>query len=355
MATEVDAQPTYSTKVRVLAVTAIIVGAFGLFNLVYLPLWRSNALRQPENFIKAAEHYARSGDREKAVKLLKTGINLFHPPLAKPYALLSNLEENEPVYKYRATIYEWIAQRRFEVSTWQPALSEAITQKVVTIPAFSASREPIIRTCARDLAGAWSAPYDWSTTLSYEMQAAFLCLSYGVWSSEGTIGTTGVQAPVDLVVQSGGGQGDQRTVHIFVGGDEYALRRRGLHVVLLEPTEGKVMNAGYYDLWADAREAERLTQVLADAPMGIIGLFGVYDEASENISHALEVELQSFGLYKAAWYKRRPAFYGLRWSFAAIGVKGAPQGSALQTWCADNFEGTLAHPVVCAVFVEKSL
>ena len=50
-----------------------------------------------------------------------------------------------------------------------------------------------------------------------------------------------------------------------------------------------------------------------------------------------------------AMIQRRPRFFGMRYSFAAIGVKGAIPGKAMQAWSPDAYDGKSGHPVACGV------
>ncbi len=67
------------------------------------------------------------------------------------------------------------------------------------------------------------------------------------------------------------------------------------------------------------------------------------------MTEELEAELRAFGLAREANIDRRSAILGLRYSFAAIGVKGAREGAALQAWSPEAFQGRDGHPVVCGV------
>jgi hypothetical protein len=133
--------------------------------------------------------------------------------------------------------------------------------------------------------------------------------------------------------------------------------RRGMHVVLIEPERGQVTGSSVFDVWRSAAEAERLTRYLQDVLPGTIAAFAVYDDASAHVNPALEEALREFGLERRTLVGRTPALYGRRFSFAAIGVKGAAPGSALQAWSPGDYQVPgdsvqhASHPVHCGVLL----
>ncbi len=142
----------------------------------------------------------------------------------------------------------------------------------------------------------------------------------------------------------------RRNAQIMVGNRVYGDRQRGMHVVLLDRTTSAVLQTGVFDLWENATEAKRMRHFLEDAPTGCIGLFAVCDDGSAFLTAALEQALFGFGLDRLALDGREQVMLGLRYSFAAIGVKGAARGTAMQSWSPEKFKGYRGHPVLCAVF-----
>lgn len=137
--------------------------------------------------------------------------------------------------------------------------------------------------------------------------------------------------------------------HIFLHNRDYGGAERGMHVALIDPVTGEPTQLGVFDIWAAPENADRMARMLNAAPNGTVGAFAVYDDASANMTDALEDALRSFGFLPETILQRRPRFYGLRYSYAAIGVKGAIPGQAMQAWSPDEFDGRPGHPVACMV------
>jgi len=135
------------------------------------------------------------------------------------------------------------------------------------------------------------------------------------------IGQTEIETPVDVEISSG-----SDFVFISVGFGEAktdaSAHRRGVNVAVVEPQSGQVLAVKGFDTAANTFEATALSQFITEIPAGQIVLLGSQGlEATAFFTEETEAALQSLGLDTAA----------LSAPFAAIGVKNAAAGTALQT------------------------
>jgi hypothetical protein len=132
----------------------------------------------------------------------------------------------------------------------------------------------------------------------------------------------GVIAPAEITVQSAGKEvGDFG--HIYVDGVDRSPNRRGYNLVALDPTSGAVLAAANFDTHLDDAASSRLVDFVEHLPAGVIVGVAAMDEASMKLSEEAADALRSLGL--AGSLRGR-----FRWSHAAIGVKGAAPGQALE-------------------------
>jgi hypothetical protein len=143
-----------------------------------------------------------------------------------------------------------------------------------------------------------------------------------VREGEYAIGSTGVVAPVNILVESAGEEvGDFG--HIYVDGREVSPGERGYDVAVLDPETGTLEAAGHFDTFASELESTRLAEFLAGVPDGKIVAAAVEDEASLHLTEEAVEALHSIGA--------REDLRGMfRWGHAIIGVKGAEPGQALE-------------------------
>ncbi len=136
------------------------------------------------------------------------------------------------------------------------------------------------------------------------------------------IGQTGIEAPVNLVVQSAGQEvGDLGL--IYVNGQDVSPNERGYNVAVIHPITGAVEQVAAFDTHLDEEAGQALATFLADVPAGYLVAVAAADEASRLLSPAAVEALHTIG----ASGDLRDHF---RWGHAIIGVKGAPPGSALE-------------------------
>jgi len=343
-----------SAKKRVAALWLLVAMLFGGFNAAFWPAYRHQKAMAPENFLARAQTlYAREGSAAGIACLLR-GIAAQHPPYAEPYetlhAWLSEAGHAEEAARWKPKILFYAA---FTANDFGEALGRAIQAELHRnpVPPITPALVRHLEALSLDFAAALGSR-EAAAFLTPEERLALLRLSGDAIRTDGQIGGTGVRSPMDILVQSGGGEGARRLAHIIIRDRNFAVSKRGLNVVLADGVSGQILQWGLFDIWESAGEAERLVRLLRDAPAGCIGVFAVFDDASVNLSAALETELLRFGLERQAVINRQPALFGLRYSFAAIGVKGAACGTALQSWCPDTFQGHRGHPVTCGVLVE---
>src|SRR5262249_48648125 len=108
------------------------------------------------------------------------------------------------------------------------------------------------------------------------------------------IGRTGVVAPADLRVVSGGKlDGDRASIQ--VNGLEYARNRRGYNVAVLDPGSGAVRTVEQFDTFASADASHRLAALIRSLPPGVIVLAAVKDDASGQLTADAVDALRSIG------------------------------------------------------------
>lgn len=345
----------------------LILATFGVFCAVYFPVRAHQWRNDPANFLAHARDLAESGALREAAGVLEAGIEQMRPPGPEPYAeycaVLTALLANEPdagdAPAWRARL-EAAHPARLFASTHRLmdrdplARDQAIAQAAAAylgnnaVPRLSRVAEAALGRMAVDLVaplGAGRAVLD----MTPAEHLALLDIAGGAFRLDGQIGGTGAATPVDMLVQSGGGQGAQRTAHIFIAGRDYARRERGIHAAVISPDTGEVRRWDVFDLFDEPAAADRLLRFLDAAPDGSIGAFAVFDEGSVNMTRELEEALLGFGLRRATVANRELVLIGLRHSFAAIGVKGAPEGTALQAWSPEEFGGYPGLPVSVGV------
>ncbi|HNR32313.1 MAG TPA: interleukin-like EMT inducer domain-containing protein [Candidatus Hydrogenedentes bacterium] len=339
---------------RIVVLWAVTAACFAAFNAAYWPLNAHRVRTDPANFTAYAQRLEANGRVQDAIAALERGIAAFRPSCAAPYEQLLRLyaqagdlaahDALEPTVMFRAALENVDPDRRDAMlrDAARARLQQDKPPGVAPVTAEALQRFAVNLTAVY---GAGRAILD----MGFEEHFALLSIAGGEFRTDGIIGETGVACPVDILVQSGGGQGVQRAAHIVVNGRDYARRERGIHVVLFDPATAEVLHWDCFDLYDDATAAQRLARLLHRAPEGCIGAFAVFDDGSVNMTEELEIELLRFGLERAALVDRAPALVGLRHSLAAIGVKGAPRSSALQAWAPERFETCDGHPVACGV------
>jgi hypothetical protein len=133
------------------------------------------------------------------------------------------------------------------------------------------------------------------------------------------IGTTGVETPVDLEVNSG-----HDFAFITVGFEKNAVdasaHRRGINIAVVHPQSGTVIDMRGFDTAANGYEADALAQFIAGIPDGHIVIIATQGtEATAFFNPNSLAALASIGLTGD----------NLTPPFSAIGVKGAAPGTAL--------------------------
>jgi len=137
-----------------------------------------------------------------------------------------------------------------------------------------------------------------------------------------TIGGTGVESPVNLVVQSAGQEvGD--FAHIFANGVDVSPNERGYNVAVFHPASGELVATAAFDTHLDENASQALAAFLADVPPGYLVAVAAADEASRLLGPEAVEALHSIG----AVGDLREKF---RWGHALVGVQGAAPGSALE-------------------------
>ena len=138
------------------------------------------------------------------------------------------------------------------------------------------------------------------------------------------IGDTGVNTPVDVKVNSVGGEGG--FAHIGVGRDsdaDISVERRGYNLVVLDEHTGAVLDKRGFDTSGSATESRLLAEYIAAIPEGRIVVAAVRIDGGLNLTEQAVAALGTIGA--------RADLRGTEnRSHAIIGVKGAAPGTALE-------------------------
>lgn len=335
----------------------IVLAVFGAFNAAYWPARAYRIAQDPAHFETRARQMAKRGNLDGAIAELQRGITAFRPTSSEPYALYISLLERagrqdeqkyvEPIRLfYGVQSLSEVRERDAALRTaadlylaehaqadWPAPTAQALLRLAIDLTSVYGAGRPVLE-------------------MTPAQHLALLQLAGGDIRTDGLIGETGVHSPVDLLVQSGGGQGMQRAVHLYVGARDLARRQRGWHVAFVDPQNGNILQWSVFDLYDDASAAKRMEEFLGQSPAGCIGVFAVFDDGAVNMTPELEEALLSFGLQQEASINWKASLVGMRYGFAAIGVKGAAAGTALQAWCPESFQGNTGHPVACGVLRE---
>jgi hypothetical protein len=134
------------------------------------------------------------------------------------------------------------------------------------------------------------------------------------------IGQTGLNTPVDLEVNSS----DAFAFITVRFGDDAAdasAHRRGINVAVVQPDTGQLASFKGFDTAANAYEAAALNRFIAEIPEGYVVIIASQGlEATAFFNEETLAALRSTGI----------STQEISLPFAAIGVKGAPEGTALQ-------------------------
>ena len=333
---------------------ALVLAVFVVFNAVYWPIHLRQRALDPASYMAYAARLHGEGRPLEAINTLRAGIDGHHPPLPEPYERLQawqrEVSHTSAADALEPTLGFYRALQLPEGEARDTALRAAVAAGLArqSMPTLAPETAYQVRTLATEL-GTTLGLREAVQLLSPGDQFTLLRIAGGAVSTDGKIGKTGVTLPFDLVVQSPGGNRVRRVAHLYLNNHDYGGEERGFHAVLIDPATGQVAQLGVFDIWLSKSEADRMVRVLHSVPTGTIAAFAVLGDASINLTEDLEAALREFGLLPEAILLRRTKFFGLRFSFAAIGVKGAIPGTAMQAWSPDLYENTFGHPVACMV------
>ena len=134
------------------------------------------------------------------------------------------------------------------------------------------------------------------------------------------IGTTGIVAPVDIVVRSGGGQWNGDQEEIVVDGNTRSPNNQGINALVIDPTTGAVEASGNFNTRLYRTENGPLALLINRAGRGkIIAASVVHDGATELLSAGRDA-------LTGAGARDQPVAWG---SYALLGVQGTRPGSGL--------------------------
>jgi len=137
-----------------------------------------------------------------------------------------------------------------------------------------------------------------------------------------TVGSTGHTSPVDMAaVGASRGQGD--FADIWVDGQRRCENRRGLNLAAVEPRGGKVLATRGFDVHRDAFASRAMLTFVRSLPDGTLVAVASRDDASRSFNDDSRAALNLIGVKADLGGK-------FRHTLAAVGVKGAAPGTALE-------------------------
>lgn len=340
------------TAKRVAILWLLVAAVFAGFNAVYWPVRHHQRMTAPDNYLAHARALHAAGRADAALARLLTGVDQFRPSCPEPYAVLAAWQRDRGQF-FEAQLREAQA-RLFEAGAAPDSDAAAALLRdaaarglnIQPMPTIAGETQRYLLAPATRLCAALGAP-DAAVVMTAAERLALLRIADDALALDGRIGDTGLRSPTDILVQSMGGIGGH--AHIFLRGRDYGGPSRGMYLVLIDPRSGQVTQAGVFDLWESEDEARRMVRFLRNAPNEVIAAFAVADDASVYLTPDVEAELFAFGLERKTVIRRAPGFYGLRHAFAAIGVKGAARGTALQAWSPEQGDTCPARPAACGV------
>lgn len=322
---------------------------FVLFNLLWWPAEYRRLAADPERFPEQVKVLIQSGKREEAIRMLEEGLSRFHPPAPEPWNAYAGLVQGSAKVQasLRAGWHSWRLQRGGVESLLE------LTRKTCRVwPCCG--WHPESGDMVSELSRLWRTTLDLPDSVSLETRdlIALAWLSGGRTSCNGVIGATGFQADESLIVWSPGA--DQRSGVLMAAGKTlYTDARRGMHVALLRPgLDHPAPEFLHFDFWSGEETAARFVQCLRSVPTGTFALFAVTMDSRLNFTDEDEACLMEFGIPGEAWENGQLVSFGLRHAFCAIGVRGAPPGSAMAAWSPHVWRGIPGHPVCCIVIPE---
>ncbi|MEA3337043.1 MAG: interleukin-like EMT inducer domain-containing protein [Chloroflexota bacterium] len=147
-----------------------------------------------------------------------------------------------------------------------------------------------------------------------------------VLQGQGMIGSSGVQSPVDIEINSGGTAQDIAfiTVSDPEGVEQDASSgRRGYNLSVIDPDSGELLAVRGFDTWANEFEAETMADFIEEIEEGVIVVAAVRDDGSRFLTDRAVAALADLG--SQVDLRQTPGYgHGL------VGVKGASPGSAAE-------------------------
>ena len=135
------------------------------------------------------------------------------------------------------------------------------------------------------------------------------------------VGESGVAVPRAILVESAGEEVGN-LAHVFVDGRDMARGGRGFNLVAINPEDGAVTARATFDTHLDPDASRRLATFVAAIPPAQVVAVAIADEGSRLLGDEAVAALRTLGLTQALQGEAH-----FRWSYAALGVKGAPLGS----------------------------
>jgi tetratricopeptide (TPR) repeat protein len=134
------------------------------------------------------------------------------------------------------------------------------------------------------------------------------------------IGSTNISSPVDLDLLSRSVD-YSRQEFLRVSGSNVSNHGRGYNLAVIDPHLGTVKAVGSFDTRLEIEQNRKLSEFIREVPSGYIVAGTINDEGSASLRAEGRDALREVGVAR---------FPDDWWAHAFVGIKGAPEGSALE-------------------------
>ena len=190
---------------------------------------------------------------------------------------------------------------------------------ICQIGALENGQNQVIRYSMSDISPFGSESEIRSTTL-YHVVRLLESVGISVLYPPMHIGATKFTSPVDLDLLSRSVE-YSRQEFLRVSGSNVSKHGRGYNLAVIDPQIGTVTAVGSFDTWLEIGQNRKLSEFIRKVPSGHIVAGTINDEGSASLRAEGRDALREVGVER---------FPGDWWAHAFVGIKGAPEGSALE-------------------------
>ncbi|MBD3383430.1 hypothetical protein GF407_00765 [candidate division KSB1 bacterium] len=147
------------------------------------------------------------------------------------------------------------------------------------------------------------------------------------------------QARVEMYVESAGFT-DGNYARLFVGEQSLMEASRGHNVAVIDPGNGMVLSTRTFDTYQDSLNANEMAAMIEALPDSFIVLLAIRDDGSRMMTERAYRALETLGSIHCRQV-------GMRDSWALIGRKNVPSGSAAELWRQSGSGTAVVRDTLC--------